>query len=107
MRSGMARRYWFAISSAAREYVMRLSVARQHVWSRRDFVSRAATRDAFRTLAASRTLQAMITLMKVKDLLQDQSMSDEEAERIRDACYCMAELVFEAWKVDRSTKTGR
>jgi len=67
----------------------------------------AISSDAFRTLAASRTLQAMITLMKVKDLLQDQSVSDEEAERTRDACYCMAELVFEAWKVDRSTKTGR
>jgi len=48
----------------------------------------------------------MITLMKVKDLLQDQSMSDEEAERIRDACYCMAELVFETWKVDRSRRPG-
>jgi hypothetical protein len=48
----------------------------------------------------------MITLMKVKELLQNQSMSDEEAGKIRDACYCMAELVFEAWNVDPSERRG-
>lgn len=40
----------------------------------------------------------MITVAKVKQLVGDERLSDDEAEKIRDACYCMAELLVEAWE---------
>ena len=39
----------------------------------------------------------MISVAQVKELVRDTVLSDEEAEHIRDACYCLAELVLQAF----------
>jgi hypothetical protein len=39
----------------------------------------------------------MLTLEKVKGLIGDAGLSDEEAELVRDECRIFAEIIFEQW----------
>jgi len=43
----------------------------------------------------------MISLQQVKALLDDPTISDEEALEIRDQCYSLAEIIFEQWQKDK------
>lgn len=43
----------------------------------------------------------MLSVPKVRELLGDTTMSDDQAEKIRDAWRSMAELVFETLRIDR------
>ncbi|MFA5386069.1 MAG: hypothetical protein WC297_00070 [Candidatus Paceibacterota bacterium] len=45
----------------------------------------------------------MLSTEKVKELLKDQAISDEEAEEIRNGFRDLIEIIFEKWMVD----TGR
>jgi hypothetical protein len=47
----------------------------------------------------------MISLEQVKALLDDPTISDEEALEIRDQCYALAEIIFEQWQKDK--KNGK
>jgi len=47
----------------------------------------------------------MISLEQVKALLDDPTISDEEALEIRDQCYSLAEIIFEQWQKDK--KNGK
>lgn len=47
----------------------------------------------------------MLSIEKSKELLNDDSLSDEEVEKIRDDMYELAEIIFEKWKIDK--KIGR
>lgn len=44
----------------------------------------------------------MITLEQVKKLLDDPTISDEEAYEIRTQCYLLAEIIFEQWQKDKA-----
>ena len=46
----------------------------------------------------------MLSIQKVKELLGDKDMSDEEAGEIRDGFYNLAEIIFEKWQVDKKEK---
>lgn len=43
----------------------------------------------------------MLSIEHVTKLLDDTTLSAEEAERIRDACRAMAEIIYEKWEHDR------
>ena len=46
----------------------------------------------------------MLELNTVKRLMKDESLSDEEAVAIRDACYELAGIVIDQWLSERGTK---
>ena len=43
----------------------------------------------------------MLSLERVKELLNDPKFSDKEVEEIRDAFYQLSELMFEQWMEER------
>lgn len=43
----------------------------------------------------------MLSVERVKELLNDPKISDEEAEKIRDEFYILAEVIFEKWMEDK------
>lgn len=45
----------------------------------------------------------MLSIERVKELLKDQNISDEEAKEIREGFRDLVEIIFEKWMVD----TGR
>ena len=47
----------------------------------------------------------MLSVEKVKELLDDKSISDEQAEKIRDDLQTLAEIIFEKYLSDR--KSGK
>lgn len=47
----------------------------------------------------------MLTLEKMKELLDDPSLSDEQILEIRDQLYALAEIIYEKWQQDR--KAGK
>ncbi len=51
----------------------------------------------------------MISIERVKELLRDQDITDEEAREIRDSFRELAEIIFEQWQKDRiaGLKSGR
>ena len=46
----------------------------------------------------------MLTLERVKELINDSSISDEEIKQIRDEYYTLAEIIFEYWQYERANK---
>ena len=42
----------------------------------------------------------MLSIEKTKKILNSPDMSDEEAEKIRDGFYNLAEIIFEKWMID-------
>jgi hypothetical protein len=40
---------------------------------------------------------SMLSIDRIKELLDDESMSAAEAEDLRDACRAMAEIVYQKW----------
>lgn len=42
----------------------------------------------------------MLSIEHVTKLLDDTTISAEEAERIRDACRAMVEIIYEKWEED-------
>lgn len=45
----------------------------------------------------------MLSLERVKELVNDPTLSDEEIKEIRDGLRLLAELIFEKWQEDRRT----
>lgn len=43
----------------------------------------------------------MLSVERVKELLNDPKLSDKEVEEIRDGFYQLAELMFEQWQTER------
>ena len=43
----------------------------------------------------------MLTPQRIKELLGEPNMDDEEAEAIRDELRSQAEIAFEQWQIDR------
>ena len=47
------------------------------------------------------TIKNMLSVERVKELLNDPNLSDKEVEEIRDGFYQLAELMFEQWQAER------
>ncbi|HWC58014.1 MAG TPA: hypothetical protein VG621_03660 [Candidatus Paceibacterota bacterium] len=43
----------------------------------------------------------MLSIQRVKELINDPSLSDKQIEEIRDGFYNLSELIFEQWQADR------
>jgi len=43
----------------------------------------------------------MLTLEKMKELLDDPSLSDNQVLEIRDQLYALSEIIFEKWQQDK------
>ena len=43
----------------------------------------------------------MLSVERVKELINDPSLSDKEIEEIRDGFYNLSELIFEQWNEER------
>jgi signal-transduction protein with cAMP-binding, CBS, and nucleotidyltransferase domain len=43
----------------------------------------------------------MLSIERVKELLNDPKLSDKEIEEIRDGFYQLSELIFEQWQAER------
>lgn len=43
----------------------------------------------------------MLSIERVKELLNDPSLSDKEIEEIRDGFYQLSEIMFEQWQAER------
>lgn len=52
------------------------------------------------------SMMTMLSLVEVKKLMGDESISDEQAAAIRDACYFFAELLLDAWQNTRARGGG-
>jgi len=48
----------------------------------------------------------MLSIWEVKELLGKTDISDEEAERLRNACYQLAELALASWRSTTTENTG-
>ncbi len=46
----------------------------------------------------------MLSVERTKNLLNDPALSDEEAEKIRDAFHAFAEIIFDQWRDERKAK---
>jgi signal-transduction protein with cAMP-binding, CBS, and nucleotidyltransferase domain len=51
----------------------------------------------------------MLSIDRVKELLKDSNISDEEAKEIRDSFRSLAEIIFEQWRRKRKKecKSGK
>ncbi len=47
----------------------------------------------------------MLSIERVKELVNDPSLTDEEIKEIRDEFYLLAEIIFEQWKTERETNS--
>ncbi len=43
----------------------------------------------------------MLSIERVKELLNDPKLSDKEIEEIRDQMYMLCEIMFEQWQAER------
>ena len=43
----------------------------------------------------------MLTTERVKELIDDPTISDKEIEEIRDGFYLLSEVIFEQWQAER------
>ncbi len=43
----------------------------------------------------------MLSIERVKELINDPSLSDKEIEEIRDGFYQLSEVIFEQWQAER------
>lgn len=48
----------------------------------------------------------MLTLKRIKELIPDKTLTDAEAERIRDVLRVFAEIIFEQWQEERQNSSG-
>ena len=46
----------------------------------------------------------MLSVQKAKELLNDETISDEKAEKIRDDLYALAEIIFDKWLEEKHLK---
>ena len=49
----------------------------------------------------------MLTLEQARESLDDPALSDEEILEIRDQLYCLAEIIYEQWEIDRAKEKKR
>ncbi len=43
----------------------------------------------------------MLSIERVKELVKNRNLTDQEAEQIRDEFYALAEIIFQKWQSDR------
>ncbi len=43
----------------------------------------------------------MLSIERVKELIADQNLSSQDAEKVRDELRALAEIIFEQWMVER------
>jgi hypothetical protein len=48
----------------------------------------------------------MLTIEKIKELIGDSDITNEEAEGIRDECRILAEIIFEQWLEEKRKKSN-
>lgn len=48
----------------------------------------------------------MLSIERIKELLEDPNISDEEAREIRDGFHMLAEIIFDHWQEERRKKAG-
>ncbi len=46
----------------------------------------------------------MLSIKRIKELLEGRNLTDEEAEEIRDAFRALAEIIYEKWEQDRESE---
>ena len=46
-------------------------------------------------------IKNMLSVERVKELINDPSLSDKEIEEIRDGFYQLSEIMFEQWQAER------
>ncbi len=44
----------------------------------------------------------MLSIERVKELINDPNMSDKEIEEIRNGFYMLSEVIFEQWQAERA-----
>lgn len=44
----------------------------------------------------------MLSIERVKELINDPNMSDKEIEEIRNGFYMLSEVIFEQWQAERT-----
>ena len=49
----------------------------------------------------------MLSVERVKELLNDPKISDPEAEQIRDEFYIFAEMIFDKWVEDKKKEKAK
>ena len=49
----------------------------------------------------------MLSVERVKELLNDPKLSDKEVEEIRDHLYMLSEIMFEQWMEDRKKERAK
>lgn len=49
----------------------------------------------------------MLSIERVKELLEDPNMSDEETTEIRDGFYLLVEIIFEKWQVEQQERSAK
>lgn len=49
----------------------------------------------------------MLSVERVKELVNDPSLADAEVEQIRDEFYLLAEVIFEQWKREQESQPNR
>ena len=49
----------------------------------------------------------MLSVERVKELLNDPKISDPEAEQIRDEFYIFAEMIFDKWVEDKKKEEAK
>ena len=47
------------------------------------------------------TIKIMLSVERVKELINDPKLSDKEVEEIRDQLYMLSEIMFEQWQAER------
>jgi len=48
----------------------------------------------------------MLNIERIKELLNDQNLSDHKAQEIRDNFRALAEIIFEQWQVKKQQKSS-
>ncbi len=46
----------------------------------------------------------MLSIERIKELLNDPAISDSNAKEIRDGLYMLAEIIFEKWQEDKKAR---
>jgi hypothetical protein len=49
----------------------------------------------------------MLTLEKIKELVNDPTLSDEDIKQIRDGFYVLAEIIYEQWKLETKSNAEK
>ena len=49
----------------------------------------------------------MLSIKRIKEILNDQNLSEGEVQEIRDGFYMLAEIIYEKWQKETKTKDSK